>query len=1165
MAMSGIEGSSDIIQQLACTSGNGETPPFAGVDGSEEMDDVPTSPSTIGKTPAATAAAEVTTGESRDDESDTPLQAAGVFTAGERGGGLFPVMLKNGADVGAGRVKTPSPLSSTSKKAVSQAMEGSHVGHNNSNERELCTVNAEQGIKPSASEASVYLSDCDSLEMMESMDNTLSHPSPPSFKNPSFSLQILSSLCPPEQEDEERNKSETLLPVPSFPGSPHSENAQNAATRSVQSTSPTGAVYSPEVLASRLQRIDEEGGSTSGWSETSSRASSMTDGGWVQCTTPDGVPYWYCTKDGSSQWEAPPRFLSRHQGNLSPTKSDVLGFFNTTLHGAVSFAYSGDAAVSEILQSSKCNPNAKDERGRTPIHLAAAASYFKGVELLCNYGADVNAQDLKGRTALHASMASPEYAAETMGYLLQLGASPEIADGEGRTPLHDAAALGSASCIAVLTNVNGKGNEKEHISKRALAQDIKGNTALHLAAAAGHTECCQILMEWMSSFRAFNDVALRVLRVENDKGETPGNAAKEGGHKNTVDTLEDFALATSPQGRSKGADTPPPAGESSAGIFELESLVRKVKDRKNVEEKDEGTSSEFQTETETVKLRLLDLTAQMKSLRAELSASQEKEKNAIDMINALHKEARQEKTLREKYEAANREKDTRIRELEITASKATSRAQKAEKIAVDCKTEMAKLKAELKLITHSAEKEEHDSTTMASIYDLAAPWEMCSTESGEVYYYNKNTNTSTWTAPPEVKRAQKGISALPVTVSSDTSSRHGEQSGKAMSPDKLPTSTSRQQGFGTSKAEPSQTTENLISAVRANDLAAVRETVASGVRVTFETPGTRQSLLHVCCGIPVPPERQETFFNSQKAIARILFDSGVDVDASDQGGNSPLHVASFAGNAPLVKQLLESGALVSVPNVEGATPLHLAASGSSKGHLECVKTLLQYGANPRSEDTEGRSPHFIARTCMVSVARPSRASCGIVRVLSSFESPDKVADRHDVSMDKQGEGEGSESAQSHLPALLRSPRRAYPEIPAPYFDREESSDSWWSKLTHTFLSPSSNRAQKEEKVDAFDAPPPLSPPTDEELRKRIPREAWKAIEKARAARERSATAIRKRRVLRTPAAVKEAVARAKLKGEIAFASCSSDESEPDADASQFVKRISAFDSSLEEV
>ena len=178
--------------------------------------------------------------------------------------------------------------------------------------------------------------------------------SPPSHANPSFSLDALSALSSfiPSNKSEEaaRNEGERAEDAAKMPITPPRIETQAQAVAS----SATFA-YSPEVLASSLHCIEEEGSSLSGWSE-SSRASSLADGGWIQCTTPDGVPYWYNSKDGSSQWEVPSARQiarsSRTPSKLSPRKR-VTG--STPLHGAVSFAYSDDATVAALLKLPDCD------------------------------------------------------------------------------------------------------------------------------------------------------------------------------------------------------------------------------------------------------------------------------------------------------------------------------------------------------------------------------------------------------------------------------------------------------------------------------------------------------------------------------------------------------------------------------------------------------------------------------------------------------------------------------------------------------------------------------------------------------------------------------------------------------------------------------------------
>ncbi|HUJ39474.1 MAG TPA: ankyrin repeat domain-containing protein [Candidatus Acidoferrales bacterium] len=75
-------------------------------------------------------------------------------------------------------------------------------------------------------------------------------------------------------------------------------------------------------------------------------------------------------------------------------------------------------------------------------------------------------------------------------------------------------------------------------------------------------------------------------------------------------------------------------------------------------------------------------------------------------------------------------------------------------------------------------------------------------------------------------------------------------------------------------------------------------------------------------------------------IARALIAAGADVNATQQGGWTPLHAAALHGNLPLVRLLLEAGAAAEATNDTGQTP---AALARSKNHNEVSALLAQRG------------------------------------------------------------------------------------------------------------------------------------------------------------------------------------------------------------------------------
>ena len=88
-----------------------------------------------------------------------------------------------------------------------------------------------------------------------------------------------------------------------------------------------------------------------------------------------------------------------------------------------------------------------------------------------------------------------------------------------------------------------------------------------------------------------------------------------------------------------------------------------------------------------------------------------------------------------------------------------------------------------------------------------------------------------------------------------------------------------------------------------------------------------------------------------KAVKQHLAD-GVDVNAKQQNGFTPLHLAAFTDRMEVVELLIENGANVNAKDNVGGTSLHPAAAA---GHKETVELLR---SNTKQNVNESCCVHF---------------------------------------------------------------------------------------------------------------------------------------------------------------------------------------------------------------
>jgi ankyrin repeat protein len=128
---------------------------------------------------------------------------------------------------------------------------------------------------------------------------------------------------------------------------------------------------------------------------------------------------------------------------------------------------------------------------------------------------------------------------------------------------------------------------------------------------------------------------------------------------------------------------------------------------------------------------------------------------------------------------------------------------------------------------------------------------------------------------------------------------------------------------------------NLLRASAKGDLAAVKKAVAEGVDVNAADGLGRTPLIEAAWG-------------GHADVVKYLADKGANVNATDNAGYTPLMRAAEEGHMPVLTCLLHKGASVNVRGkVRGTTPLILAAE---KGHLKVLELLLSRGAKINAVD-----------------------------------------------------------------------------------------------------------------------------------------------------------------------------------------------------------------------
>ncbi len=176
-----------------------------------------------------------------------------------------------------------------------------------------------------------------------------------------------------------------------------------------------------------------------------------------------------------------------------------------------------------------------------------------------------------------------------------------------------------------------------------------------------------------------------------------------------------------------------------------------------------------------------------------------------------------------------------------------------------------------------------------------------------------------------------------------------------------------------------QTTRNLLDAVNKNNVSEVRRWLAVGANLNA-TDNDGDTSLHLAA--------LEGFVE----IVQLLIDAKANLEAREDNGFTPLHNGAYNGHVNVIRTLLDAGANRSAESNNGNTPQELAAQ---RGHINAAQFISTYTPNqngslsPNSAPTSQRGPGYTdtvggAIAAVRAIAQRSRGNNSIPLVMECY-------------------------------------------------------------------------------------------------------------------------------------------------------------------------------------
>ncbi len=166
--------------------------------------------------------------------------------------------------------------------------------------------------------------------------------------------------------------------------------------------------------------------------------------------------------------------------------------------------------------------DARDCRGRTPLHNAVTSANLAATKELISYGANPLVKDVKGLNTLHLAVNSNRK--PIVNSLLELTCAAELiieTCSRGYSAIHHALHVGLSDMVPKMISTL-------HVGVQNI-QDEEGNNYLHVAARKGDAKALKTLLNVPEVHKLLNE--------PNKLGMTPLHAAASGGHYRCIDLL----------------------------------------------------------------------------------------------------------------------------------------------------------------------------------------------------------------------------------------------------------------------------------------------------------------------------------------------------------------------------------------------------------------------------------------------------------------------------------------------------------------------------------------------------------------------------------------------------------------------------------------------------